>query len=70
MKLNRHRKVSVVPAWPLPPIISTEASWRKLPPVFLDMLRCSVNGVPILLKGCLLGSAISYVLYTLQHHHQ
>lgn len=67
MKLNRDTKVSVVSAWPLPPIISTEASCRKLLPVFLAMLRCSVNDIPVLLKGCWLGSA---VLYPLQHHHQ
>ena len=65
MKLKRDMKVSVVSAWPLPPIISTDACCRKLLPVFLAMLRCSVNGVPVLLKGCLLGFAISYVLYPL-----
>lgn len=68
MKLNRDTKVSVVSVWPLPPIISTEVSCRNLLPVFLVMLRCRVNGVPVLLKGCLLCFAISGVLY--RHHHQ
>ena len=69
MELNRDTKVSVVSAWPLPPIISTEAACRKLSLVFLAMQMCSVNGLPIPLKGCLLGSAMPYMLYLLEHHH-
>lgn len=40
MKLNKDMKVSVASAWPLTPIISTEAASRKRLHVFLAMLRC------------------------------
>lgn len=51
MKLERDTKVSVVSARPLPPIVSTVASYRKLLPVFLAVLRYSVSGLTVLPEG-------------------
>lgn len=60
MKLNRGPVSGICMA--TVSFIFTKASCRKLLPVFPAMLRSAVDDVPALLRGCLLGSAISPVL--------